>query len=301
MFPAAVFTVTVAVCFPGSVGLPVILPVTGSISIPSGRSSAVTVGSDFAVKPSPSDIVLPTANDFALVASFRVASENFSSFLSDDLLMNFAYTVVFFAGIVYVTFTSDKYGAVSGKMTYKGKGYSFKANYSEASSSRATFKPSIKIGSTTYKPAVTIEKLADGITVSQANGEQKGKFVFVAQKKPSLIKAKKALAGMVGKSYTFSKGYKNAGLTKSGDKLKVKFGETDVVKVSGQTKGKKVSFSTTVIYSGMEPGKKGDVYTAMVMLVDSTAKYYKSLVFTITVDPKTGKIVKVSKAFGEIE
>ena len=125
--------------------------------------------------------------------------------------------------------------------------------------------------------------------------------MFVAQKKPGLVKAKKALAGMVGKSYTFNKGYKNAGLTKSGDELKVKFGETDAVKVSGKAKGKKVSFSTSVLYGGMEPGKKGDVYTAMVMLVDSKAKYYKCLVFTITVDPATKEIVKVSKAFGEIE
>lgn len=39
----------------------------------------------------------------------------------------------------------------------------------------------------------------------------------------------------------------------------------------------------------------------MVVLVDSTAKYYKCLAFTITVDPATKKIVKVSKAFGEIE
>ena len=61
-----------------------------------------------------------------------------------------------------------------------------------------------------------------------------------------------------------------------------------------------VSFSTSVLYSGKTSGETGDVYTAMVMLMSPTAKCYKCLAFTITVDPATKKIVEVSKAFGEI-
>ena len=193
----------------------------------------------------------------------------------------------------YVTFTSDKYGAVSGKVTYKGKGYPFKANYSSTSSTKSKFTPKIKIGSTIYKPTVTVEKLADGITVSEARGEQKGKFIFVAQKKPGLIKSKKALAGLIDQPVKISnKQYADAKLPKSSDKLTLKFAATDVVKVTGKLKGKSVSFSTTVIYCRAEVTEAGDVYTAEVALIEPKSGYSRLATFTLTV----GKDGKVSKA-----
>ena len=196
----------------------------------------------------------------------------------------------------YMTFTSDKYGAVSGKVTYKGKGYSFKASYSSVSATKSKFTPSIKIGSKTYKPAVTIEKTTGGITVSEARGEQKGKFIFVAQKKPGLVKTGKVLAGLIGGTVPVSnKKYADAKLPNSSDSLKLKFAATDAVKVTGKLKGKSVSFSTTVIYCA----KKGDVYTAEVAFIEPKSGYSRLATFTLTV----GKGGKVSKkvAFSKIK
>ena len=192
---------------------------------------------------------------------------------------------------------SDKYGAVSGKVTYKGKGYSFKANYSSTSSTKSKFTPSIKIGSSTYKPVTYVKKATDGVTVSEARGEQEGKFIFVAQKKPGLIKAKKALADIIGRTMTVKASkYADANLPKSSDTLKLKFAATDVVKVTGKIKGKSVSFSTTVVYCGM----KGDVYTAEIALIEPKSKYYRLLTFKVTVDAKKN-VTKVTKKFTAID
>ena len=37
------------------------------------------------------------------------------------------------------------------------------------------------------------------------------------------------------------------------------------MKISGQVKGKKVSFSASVLYSGKATGESGDVYTAFMI------------------------------------
>ena len=202
----------------------------------------------------------------------------------------------------YITFTSDKYGAVSGKVTYKGKGYSFKTSYSSSSPTRSKFTPSIKIGSIAYKPVTYVERVTDGITVSEARGEQVDKFVFVAQKKPGLIAQKKALAGLIGQTMTVKASkYADAKLPKSSDYLKLKFAETDAVKVTGKLKGKSVSLSTIVVYCGREGDAASDqpdvVYTAEVAIIEPTSGYSRLATFTLTVgsDGKVGKAVSFSK------
>ncbi|MBO7720982.1 MAG: leucine-rich repeat protein [Kiritimatiellae bacterium] len=123
--------------------------------------------------------------------------------------------------MAYLQFTVGKTGKVSGKVTYKGKAYSFKSTLSSCTASKAAFTPSVKIGKATFKPgAVTIRETenAGGFLVEAAN--KKG--TFTGQKKANLVKKGKALAKLIGKSFTFTKKTKNSGLTKNGDKLKVK-------------------------------------------------------------------------------
>ena len=198
----------------------------------------------------------------------------------------------------YIAFTSDKYGKVSGKVTYKGKGYSFKASYSSASPTESKFMPSIKIGSTTYKPVTYVEKATGDIAVSEARGEQSGKFVFVAQKKPGLVAKKKALAKLIGQTVKvkYVKG-DAAALPKAKDSLTLKFAETDAVKVTGKLKGKSVSFSTTVVYRRAEATEAGDAYTAEVALIEPKSGYSRLATFTLTVgaDDKVAKAVSFSK------
>ena len=136
----------------------------------------------------------------------------------------------------------------------------------------------------------------DGITVSEARGEQEGKFLFVAQKKPGLVKKGGALAGLVGGAVTVTnKRYADAKLPKSKDSLKLKFAATDVVKATGTVGGKDVSFSTTVIYCGVKGdaacGPEDVVYVAEAALIEPKSGYSRLATFTLTVG-KDGKVKK---------
>ena len=152
--------------------------------------------------------------------------------------------------------------------------------------------------------AIALEKATDGITVSEARGEQEGKFVFVAQKKPELVKKDGALAGLIGGSVTVTnKKYADAKLPNSSDSLKLKFAATDVVKVTGKLNGKSVSFSTTLVYCGVKGdavcGPEDVVYTAEAALIEPKSGYSRLATFTLTV----GADGKVSKkvSFGKIK
>ena len=145
-----------------------------------------------------------------------------------------------------------------------------------------------------------VEKATDGITVSEAHGEQSGKFVFVAQKKPGLVAKKKALAKLIGQTVKvkYVKG-DAAALPKSSDKLTLKFAATDTVKVSGKLKGRSVSFSTTVVYCRVTATEAGEVYTAEAALVEPKSGYSRLATFTLTLGAD-GKVAK-KVAFGKIK
>ena len=116
-----------------------------------------------------------------------------------------------------------------------------------------------------------------------------------------LVQKGKSLEGMIGKSYTFKQGYEGAGLSKSGDKLVVKFAEKDVVKLSGVVKGKSFSgFSASVMACGKSKTETTTKYKLNVPVVAGTVGYYRLLTFKVTIDTATKKVTKIEKAFAVI-
>lgn len=199
----------------------------------------------------------------------------------------------------YITFTSDAYGKVSGKVTYKGKAYAFSTTYQSIAkgategSLTAKFKPTIKIGTATYKPTAYVEYIKSDLPYTEAYAELTGKFMFEAQKRAGSIKSGGKLAKLVGKTLTLTnKTYPDVQLPKSTDKLVLKFAATDVVKVSGKLKGASVSFSTVAMVYGSAPDSStGEAYfDLMIMLIEPKSKYYRMLDVMYKVR-KTGSVV----------
>ena len=60
--------------------------------------------------------------------------------------------------MAYLQFTVGTTGKVSGKVTYKGKAYSFKSTLSSCTASKAAFTPKVKIGKKTFKPGTVTVK-----------------------------------------------------------------------------------------------------------------------------------------------
>ncbi|MBQ3288301.1 MAG: leucine-rich repeat protein [Kiritimatiellae bacterium] len=185
----------------------------------------------------------------------------------------------------YLEFTVDKAGKVSGKVTYKGKSYSFKSSYESCSSSKAKFSPTVKIGSSTFKPkTVTVKKMKIGdLTLVEASNAAE---TFFAQKKAELVKAGKELAEIIGKKFTFTKKDANSGLKKTRDKLTVVISDNDGVKVSGTVNGKKLTaIVRPLIVSEMVTADGVKTYTMTVDIIEPDYKYDRTLVFTATVGP----------------
>ena len=194
----------------------------------------------------------------------------------------------------YLQFTVGTDGKVSGKMTYKGKAYSFKTSYSSCTVSAATFTPKVKVGSSTFKPGkVTVKsQKVDGLSLVEASN---AKGTFAAQKKPNLVKKGKALAKLVGKTFAFTKKDKNSGLAKSKDKLSVTVSNGDSAKVAGTVNGKKLSASLPLLVSGKETVDGVTTYTLYVDIIEPSLKYERTLAITVTVNA-AGK-VSASAAF----
>ena len=199
----------------------------------------------------------------------------------------------------YLTFTVAATGKVSGKVTYKGKAYSFTSTLSSCTASKAAFTPKVKIGKATFKPgAVTIRETenAGGFLVEAAN--KKG--TFTGQKKANLVKKGKALAKLIGKSFTFTKKTKNSGLTKSGDKLKVKLADGDKVTASGTVNGKKLAaISAPLIVSDVSALDGMTTYTLYADILDAKTKYYKTVVFTVKIPVVLKPVPTVSAEFAQ--
>ena len=183
----------------------------------------------------------------------------------------------------YLKFSVGATGKVSGKVTHKGKAYSFTSAYTSCTAAKATFSPKIEIGPSTFKPgAITVKKAkAGGIAVVEASD----KYGFVsAQKKPELVKKGKALAALVGKTFTFTNKTAKSGLTKSRDKLTVMLENGDAVTVTGVVGGKRLSTISWVTLVSDKMAEGGtSVYTLYVDIIDATLKYEKTLVITATV------------------
>ena len=155
----------------------------------------------------------------------------------------------------------------------------------------------MKIGSSTFQPkTVTVKKtVLDGLSVVEAFAAKEG--VFVAQKKPGLVKKDKALAALVGKKFTFTKKDKNSGLTKSKDKLAVTVSDGDAVKVSGTVNGKKLSaVSLPLLVAGKATEGGITTYTLYTDIIEPTLKYVRTLVLFVDVDD-TGSVAGIAPAF----
>ena len=201
--------------------------------------------------------------------------------------------------MAYLQFTVGTTGKVSGKVTYKGKAYSFKSTLSSCTASKAAFTPKVKIGKKTFKPGtVTVKtRKIGGLSLVEAANS---KGTFAAQKKPGLVKKGKTLAKLVGKSFTFTKKTKNSGLTKSGDKLKVKLADGDKVTASGTVNGKKLAaLSAPLIVSKVSSLPGMTTYTLYADILDAKTKYYKTVVFTVKVPVVLKPVPKVSAAFAK--
>ncbi|MBO7722107.1 MAG: leucine-rich repeat protein [Kiritimatiellae bacterium] len=192
----------------------------------------------------------------------------------------------------YLTFTVSSAGKISGKVTYKGTAYKFTSAYKAASAKEATFAPSVKIGKKTFKPgAVTVYRSSlSGLNrVIAADDED----VFLAQKEVPLVCRGAPLAGLVGKTYTFTKATEDSGLTKSKDKLKIKFADGDVVQISGTVKGKKVSAFTAPL-TGVGKSEDGGLTTYELRLdvIVPAAGYYRMILFGYMIDAGGGVVAE---------
>ena len=188
--------------------------------------------------------------------------------------------------VAYLKFTVGSTGKVSGKVSYKGKAYSFASAYKSCTSSKAAFTPKAKVGSSIFKPGtVSVKKhKIDGLSFVEAFAVDNG--VFAAQKKPNLVKKGKPLAKLIGKTFTFTKKDANSGLTKSKDKLSVKLGNGDVATVSGMVKGKALtSLAWVTLVSDKTTADGITTYVLYVDIIDAKLKYERTLVVTATVGP----------------
>ena len=187
----------------------------------------------------------------------------------------------------YLQFTVGSTGKVSGKITYKGKAYSFTSSISSCVDDDADFKPKVKVGSSTFQPGlvtITQHEQQDGLVLSECMDANDR---FVAQKKANLVKKGKKLAALVGKSFTFTKADEYSGLTKAKDKIKVLLSDGDSVKVTGTVNGKKISLSAPLTVESVNTGEqmgRSDLslgYVLYAHILDAKAKYYRTFILGV--------------------
>ncbi|MBQ3288566.1 MAG: leucine-rich repeat protein [Kiritimatiellae bacterium] len=182
----------------------------------------------------------------------------------------------------YLKFTVAETGKVSGKVTYSGKAYSFTSKYKSCTAKKATFAPTVNVGSKTFNPGtvtVKTQKL-DGLSLVEAASS---KGTFAAQKTANLVKKGKPLAALVGKTFTFTKEDADSGLTKGKDKLTVKLASGDAVTVSGTVGGKELTaLSWVTLVSGVESASETTTYTLYVDIINAKLKYERTLTVIAT-------------------
>ena len=187
----------------------------------------------------------------------------------------------------YIRFTVGETGKVSGKVMYKSKWKSFKSSMSSSSDGAVGFSPKVDLGSEkTFKPGkITVQPAEKGGFVYAAAGNAAGDVA--AQARSGLVKNGRKFEPLLDTEYEFNSDDPNSGLTKSSDRLFVKFGNNDTVTVTGQVKGKKIEeFSWALLFFYREPSVSGDseaIYLSLDICKPSL-KYYNRIIFRIDVD-----------------
>lgn len=187
----------------------------------------------------------------------------------------------------YIKFTISEAGKVSGKVMYKSKWKSFKSSMSCSSDGDVGFSPKVDLGSgKTFKPGrITVQAAEKGGFVYAAAGNSAGDVV--AQARSGLVKNGRKFETLLDTEYEFNRDDANSGLTKSSDRLFVKFGNNDTVTVTGQVKGKKIEeFSWALLFFYREPSVSGDSETIYLSLeiCEPSLKYYNRIIFRIYVN-----------------
>ena len=197
--------------------------------------------------------------------------------------------------------TVAKTGKVSGKITYKGKAYSFTSKCSSSTVDATTFSIKVKIGSKTFSTG-TVTTFKAGTEFKVVCAESANRVSFIVQKSPGLLKAGGALEKYIGKIFTVSgnvEGSELWGLKKSTDKLTFKILKGDLVQFSGTVNGAKISATTAplrLIYNTLDRSADAGVekeidegveYTTYKLYADLVAlkgKYFHPLMIEVMVD-----------------
>ena len=198
--------------------------------------------------------------------------------------------------MAYLKFTAGSNGKVSGKVTYKGKEYSFTSSYSLYTAKESAFTPEVEIGKYTFKPGpVTVKaKKLSGSPVVEATTSQGD---FYAQKKPDLVKAGKELGLLVGTTCLFTDADEGSGLPKSGDELLVAFSGGDMVTVTGTVNGKAMTaLKWPLALVGKKVTAGETAYWLSVDIIDASLKYSRRLTFVAGVDGG-GNLTRLDKTF----
>ena len=187
----------------------------------------------------------------------------------------------------YIKFTISEAGKVSGKVMYKSKWKSFKSSMSCSSDGDVGFSPKVDLGSgKTFKPGrITVQAAEKGGFVYAAAGNSAGDVV--AQARSGLVKNGRKFETLLDTEYEFNRDDANSGLTKSSDRLFVKFGNNDTVTVTGKVNGKKIEeFSWALLFFYREPSVSGDSETIYLSLeiCEPSLKYYNRIIFRIYVN-----------------
>ena len=149
----------------------------------------------------------------------------------------------------YFRFTVGETGKVSGKVMYKGKWKSFKSSMSCSSDGVVGFSPKVDLGSgKTFKPGkIVVQPAEKGGYVYAAAGNADGDVI--AQARSGFVKSGKKFEALLNTEYEFNRDDADSGLTKSSDRLFVKFGNNDTVTVTGKVKGTKIDeFSWALLF-----------------------------------------------------
>lgn len=190
-------------------------------------------------------------------------------------------------------------GQVSGKVVYKDSSYSFTAQCSYSEPGITKFTPSIKIGTSTFKPGeVTVmEQDMEGVPVTFASVE--GTQAFCAFHKADLITEGGGLESFVNETVTLTEEDDVTDLEKGTVTLNVLFKGDDLVTIVATINGKQATISPQISLKQANWNGSEWVYDMVVPVILYRYGYYRSLWFHFSRDP-AGKVELIESAIREI-
>ncbi|MBQ3343521.1 MAG: C10 family peptidase [Kiritimatiellae bacterium] len=179
----------------------------------------------------------------------------------------------------YFTFNVAANGKVSGKVTYKGKAYSFKSECNYSSKLRLLFKPQITIGKKTFEPGyITIAQrtLALGGVVVEEGNDDNG--LVLVQRPTGVVTETGQLAELIGQEFVLTKDSNYTPNLIDGDEIIVRVVDNDAVFMRGTIQGKTL-YGTSVplrVENYLKRGN-GNCYILSAYLFDESLNYYRTI------------------------